>query len=311
VDRQRGFDHLLARVVSFIVLAICVDLWMNHHLGIGLKNPGRVSALVAAVTGALALVDRVLEKQEKESIVRQIWNIFRNVLSVPVLAILYVVAVILGLTYSSIMIIPETVEAPLKVTFAAVESPMDRKETTIEPKGAVLPFVVRTNPFGRPYRITVNGYLPETFDVYPLVGVKVIPGRQLRRSPSVILRPPIIALRSLEDGGSIVICGNGKQIAEDKKHRGSFLLGRAQPIPTSYFDNWKLELVGAGLTQTVMAQTLLEWNRPKVLSPKSDLEPGMTLVAKVLSKANNPVAQVRVTLGSESLVDVPMIPVEE
>jgi hypothetical protein len=306
-------SSLYVRVIVLVPLVVAVLLWASHHLGIGPGNLAGLGSLVSIVTFTLGAVEKLLEKAEVETIGGRVRETARMVFSMPVLVILYIVAGVVGLTASSVMIIPDATasSAPVAVRLAPVDRLSAERTVTLEP-GSILRMLVFTNPFGRPFRLHVDGYVPETFDVYPLTGLRVRPGRELRRSPSLLIRVPVEAKRiSLDNEGQIVVwvltARGREEIARDKTPRGAFLLGRPQPVPSANAATWRLELLAAGLDDgRLTAETLVGWSRPKVLQPRLMLEPGMTLRAEVINRAGATVAWTEVTLGNESLTDVGM-----
>ncbi|NIM97057.1 MAG: hypothetical protein GTO24_02895 [candidate division Zixibacteria bacterium] len=302
------------RLGAFIVLALLADLWASYHIGVGIANPGWLGGIVLVLGTLGKFAGKLLEKAEQESIWGRVRAILRNIFSTPVLIICGLLVGIVALTCSSIIIIPEEHDERLTGDIIGLDSFHGPK--AFDQKGLVR-LNVTTNPFGRPFQLIVEGYLPETLYVYPIVGVKVKPSIDLRRSPSVLFRPPCSALSSLENGGKILIWRADTMprslIAEDKGYRGSFLLGRTQSLPTSYVSRWELELKAASLLEQDVARTLLEWRNPKVLKIGSNttLTPGMVLESEVQTRAEKIKAKATVTLGNENLVDVPMIKVEE
>src|SRR2546428_14132004 len=99
-------------------------------------------------------------------------------------------------------VIPDAVAAGCAVPLAAVDGRRQRRAqlSVPEPLGLFVP----TSPFGRSFRLRVDAYVEHVLTVYPIVGGRVTPERDLRGSPSVLLRPPVYALRYL-DTGSITV----------------------------------------------------------------------------------------------------------
>src|SRR5207248_851364 len=64
---------------------------------------------------------------------------------------------------------------------------------------------LRTTPFGQPYRLAVDGYVEQIVTVYPIIGLNVIVDRDLRRSPSVLFRPSIRGVQTLNSEGKLLI----------------------------------------------------------------------------------------------------------
>ena len=309
--------ELFQKVIASIVLIAVGEFWIKHHFGLGRETPW-VSTAITAFSGGVAFFGWLNATAQKQAI-KWIRRKIDRVLTAHAIIGSYAIFVVLALIVSSVMVIPESAADSsgkrLKVGLTSVDRSFS-DEDYLGPGGKAARFVVLTNPFGRPFRLGVEGYLEYALTVYPIVGAKVTPERDLRVAPSLLLRPPLIALRSLEDGGYLTLAwkqagGSTPLIAPDRGYRGSFLIGRAQTAPDAKVARWKLELEGGGFPQKLMSQTLLEWNSPRVLSTSSPLMPGMIVVAEIRSRADALVARAERTVSSERLIDVGMLPVEE
>lgn len=308
---------LFARALALVVLVLGVNLWASYHLDIGLNNPGWIAGLVAVVSGAVALVEKLLGESIGEVAQSRVRSLARSALSPMVIVVLYLAALILMLTTSSVMVIAESPGGQSRVTVAPLDEPEATRDGSVGSEGDLARFFVLTSPFGRPFRVTAAGYVPATFDVYPFVGRKVRLGTDLPVSPSVLFRPPVFALRSLAGGGSFKVWNAAdpdEPIAEISGTRSSFLLGRSYPVPASWIEDWELELLrdlgDDPEMRPMVAETLLEWKRPTTLESDASVGPGSMLIAEVLTRADKVAARAEVTLGAEQLIDVPMREVE-
>jgi hypothetical protein len=309
--KEKTTDHLLARLVVLLALLFTLDLWATRHLGIGIANPAWLAGGTAALGTLYGALSKLPSKTERTKLAKWIYaELQRVILATPTLVVLGLVVALVTLTCSSVTLIPEQSQNHVKGCLWYVDAPHHVKE--FDEDGPVRRIVI-TNPFGRGVHLQVERYLLETITVYPLTGCRVRVDRDLRHSPGVLFRPPWSALRSLENGGCIKVWRTDLEkpllVAQDPNYRGSFLLGNAQAIPSSYLGNWQWELRAAAVPDRDAARTLLEWRTPRVLpqDPSLHLAPGMTLRAEVLSHGKALQAQATVTLGDESLVDVPML----
>ncbi|MCL4498797.1 MAG: hypothetical protein M1335_00935 [Chloroflexi bacterium] len=251
----------------------------------------------------------------------QLKQILEPVLSGTLPMLLGTVAVVVALGFSSMIVIPgndlgsggKSVKARLLTLDG---TPVDERALGLEKAGARFCWL-RTSPFGRPYRLAVDGYLEEVVAVYPIVGLKVLLDRDLRRSPSVLFRPQAEAIKSLASGGTFSVtwrvgAGPAKEFVPPQHgHQGSFLVGRSQSIPAATVKTWKLELVGGGVEEPALSQIILGWTRPRVVEPAIPPAPGMTLVAEIRSRKGKVVARSEIELGTEVLVDVPLLTLPE
>jgi hypothetical protein len=307
---------MFARIVALIGLVVAGQLWVAHHLGVGLDTPW-ITLVVATVSSALPAGSWLLDSRDKKKTTGSIRKRLRDRITWPLVASLYGMALLVAALFSSVTVLPPPAATASGSRLHVELRTADRKRLGTDDLGtAVVRFPVATTPFGRPVHLQVDGYLEQPVFVYPLLGVTVTPERDLRRSPTVLFRPPPIALMALESGGSFVVvakqpAGDQTIVSGQHQYRGSFLIGRATTIPVANYQMWALELEGASFGRPVIARTVTEWSRPKQIKPTAELAPGMRLVAEVRTRDDNIlVASADVTLGSESLIDVGMLKAE-
>jgi hypothetical protein len=317
---NRSSNEFLIRAVLFLVLVVALDLWWGRHRGAPPWSTGFTATVAAAMTAAFAWLDKLADDEEKKQVRGATLRVIRVVFSVRVLAVGYVLFAVLGLSYSSVTVLSDTASEKNEIRLSPVDDAREEQSQSLAPGLRLVRFPVRSGPFGRPFLLRADGYLPRTFDVYPVTGLTVRLERDLRVSPSVLFRPPTVALAELEGGGTFVARavagGEPREIASGKGIRASFLVGRAQAIPQDWWNLWTIELEGAlnlsdaDARRRILSRTLLEWRRPAVLSPSVALEPGMQLAAEVCSPGGGRMASALVTVSSEALIDVRMTPLE-
>jgi hypothetical protein len=306
--------RLLARMIAFLAFLVTVELWLTHHLDLGRGTPW--VAMVFAVTSGLGWV---LDKGQMEGLTAWIRGRLHRWLGLKAVVLLWAVALAPLLLLSSVALIPDPGMPDSSVRVASV----DRQPQCAKRVAGVAPVrcLVPTSPFGRTFRVAVDGYVEQAVTVYPGAGARLSPDRDLRRSPAVLLRPPVYALRYLDGGGYLTVRaasggGAGPLVERAGGHRGAFLIGRNQAIPGGSARAWKLDLEGDGHAPNVVAQTLRDWSRPRFVALEQPLAPGMTVVAEIRTgsaggRPDRVVARTEVALGSESFIDVGMLAVEE
>lgn len=305
---------LFGRMFAFVVLATCVNLWLEHHLGFGIGNPKLLGAIGASLVAAMGLLDRLAEKAEQESFRRRIRAFLRPALAPPVLALLFLVAGILALSYSSLTVLPESGAGALRVTVTAAEEASVASTKVADGPGEALRFPLRVTSFGRSFRVEADGYLSERFEVLPLSGLRIQAGRDLVPLPSLLLRPPPLALRSLRTGGTLHLLridgDQRKPVIHDASGATSFLIGRPRPLPSTLYGQWRLELAAQELDEASLSRILLTWSSPTVIEPLESIRPGMRLEAEVRTRAGKLRARAAIIVGDEKLSDIPLIGVE-
>jgi len=296
-----------ARFIALVLLAAGVQLWLNHHLGLGSQTPW-IALGLGTLSGAVGLAARLLDEGERRGLAENLRKVLRVLLHGGLLTWLWGLASVGALFLSSVLVIPEA-GARGKAALRSVEGVLVGERDL---EDGVARFVVLTSPFGRPYRLSVPGFLDETVAVYPLAGLKLTPERDLRRSPSVLFRPSHEGVQALRSKGTFTVVvkrpgGDQPLILPQQGHVGSFLLGRPHAIPAASVGLWRLELEGSGASPALVAQMVLTWSRTRVVAPAAPLAPEMTLVAEVRTPVGVVVSRGQVTLGSEPLTDVALI----
>jgi hypothetical protein len=306
----------LTRVLALIPLAALALLWSNHHLGTAAGYPGLFAALAAVLPVALGLFDRLLDKASQESFAARWRAAVARWLSWRAIVIGYLSAALVALAWSSLVVLGDDAGAtgPATVRLTPFDAPADAATRTLLPRGEPARFVVTSSPFGRVFRLEVDGYVPQTVEVYPVLGRRIRPARDLRRSPTVLLRLSQLAMGSFQDqaGGEFVVTrlgaasagGVGEVIARTREPRAAFLLGRAQRVPAGFAAGWRTELLALGVRdESLAAKHLVSWKEPAVLVPTVVLEPGMPLRAQLFNAAGNEMARSDFVLGSDELQD--------
>lgn len=311
MGKEKRSENLLHSALAFLVLLIATNLWLNHLFDFGVESPGLLAGMASAAMGAMAILNKFLDKDEQKVVHSYLRSVFRFVLSFPFLAVCYLVFVIAALSFSTVRVTFNQASSGVKATLTPVDDGTKKymgKETA---KG-MLRFTVPAKPLGRAFHLQVDGYMPETLTVYALSGLSIHADKDLRAKPVVLLRPTILGLRELEDGGRIVIALAEKTSSSGsdlvcEEYRGSFLLGEHKWIPAERFERWRLDLQMMDPGQTTHAKTLLEWSRPKILKPAWNLQPGVRLVAQIETKLEDVTERMEFTVGDEPFIDVLLV----
>lgn len=309
---------ILPRLIVLAVAVALGQLWVKRHLGWGSETPW-IAAVLFVLTYADKALDKVLSKDRKAALEEQFRKVAEPVLVGRFPMLMCGVAVLLALLYSSITMIPDN-DGPasggkLSTRLATVDGAV-LDEQQLQPKKSTRFVPLRTSPFGRPYRLTVDGYLPETVNVYPVIGLNVTPDRDLRRSPSVLFRPSLDGVQTLASEGTFTLVwrqtGGSPSVPlvpPQSGQRGSFLVGRDQPIPATASASWRLELTSAAVQDPILSRMIQAWSRYKHVVPTTQLAPGMALVAEIKSRTEKTVERAEVVLGTDALIDVPLLAV--
>lgn len=307
-------SQILPRLVLLLAVGVAADLWCSRHLGVGLSNPGVLSALVAAVTFVAGKLANLVEKKEKERWAAKVRSFLRQFLSMPMVMVLALLLVIFALSYSSVMVVSEAGKVPKGVTLVPLGGGGNAYSWG-EPKR----LVAYTGPFGERFRLEVPGYLPKVVTVPVLTGLHVVPESDLQRIPTLLLRPPGPILKLMAVPGaslhlSVLKDGAWRPFGPDPAFvcqrfpcpAGSYLVGRPQPVPPEILAQWRMELQVNGPEEEEIARTILAWKNPQQLKGVPPVVPEMEIRAEIRSRANQPLASAHFVVGKEDFQDIAM-----
>jgi hypothetical protein len=310
-----GLGDWPTRVLALVPLVALALLWSNHHLGLGGGWPALTAAIAVSLPVAVGLIAKLLDKAEQETVSARFREFLARVITWRLLLVLYLVLVAVATTLTSIVVSVDEGTRTARAGLSALDAP---GSPPWQLKGAgkdeLARFVVPTGPFGRPFRLTVDGYVPQTIEAFPPLGVRLRPGRDLRRSPSVLLRFSELAVGSWREvsGGELRIVelgatGEEALLLQVTKPVEALLLGRDQPVPAMWVSNWRMELLAAQVTdEYLLARQLVAWRRPPQFQPVVGLQPGMRLRATLMNVHKKVVAQADFILGKDELQDEAM-----
>ena len=306
IDRE----PILGRVVLLLCLLVVSDLWLVHHAGWGIRNFSIVALLAGTVGGVAKLLDRPFEK-ELEMARTRFANALRFVAH-PALLAAVTIAVVVGLaTSSSVVVVAEGEAGDPGVEIVPLDDPEARmKPRLTEGTRLVREAFVSTTPFGRSFRVEAAGYVPRTFQLYPVTGLRLQLGTDLQPSPSVLIRPGVDALSALADGAILKVWhlmeADSQVIAADTGHAVAFMLGRRRMVPSENRLEWQRELTEENAPESTAAGMLGIWQDPVSLVPRRTMAPDDRLRIEVVFHHGGRAACAEITLGTEPLVDVPL-----
>lgn len=334
----RGF---FVSAVLLLLLLVVVDLWANHHLGLGFTNPGWLAGFFAVFSALAGWVEKQFEESEGKALKKVVRRWTRKLFSPRALAVLYGSAAILVASTSSVMVVgyePDDVDlVAAEDLIHGSKATRDRAATASGTEGTAEKgtphaggwrvggrlFVI-TGPFGRDFELAVPGYLSTVVDVRPIVGQRIVPDRDLEPTPSLLLRPPLSGLRALalcDESSGEPVCGTleawttsetGDRIELARWRGGAsasvLLTGGSKQVPSERMVEWRMELLGLGFSadDRRVPSTLLHWKRPVLVEPTRPLEPGMVVEVVVRTKAGVPVASAQVHVERSTFQDVLM-----
>jgi hypothetical protein len=327
------------RAILLGLLLAAANFWSLRHLGFGLEDPAGLLGLTGFVTAASFWLDYFLDKDAQEELseparVAVRTFLLRRVLATPTLAMLYLLAGIGASICSSITVVgaPGGQDVPIDI-FALDDADA---EALTHSKADAVPRLFLANPFGRPLRISPEGYSSQTKVLFPLTGL-TLSLDDFEPLPTLLLRPGAGALFGLLDkdiqsrARYVVLKRSGESCEEiqnthDNAITAAAMIGVRRPIPSDLPSLWLLELQsadtegdGAAPSQANHATLMLAWRTPQPLTVKTFLTAGDQIQVQVLRNDNlmgfadytvtqEPFQDIALTDGSTGLKPCPIKP---
>lgn len=94
------------------------------------------------------------------------------------------------------------------------------------------------------------------------------------------------------------------KIGREEFKNCSFLVGSKSSVPSSYFQQWKLELTK--FDPEIQANTMLAWYKPKLLKTGNPIRPGVKIRGVILSNEKKLITEATVIINREKFIDVQM-----
>ena len=305
-------DSLWMRFFFLALLVFMINIWCIYHLGdypwkLALANGPIIFIAVAK------FLTKILTKKENEKLAEVIKAWSRFWLKPPVLVVIFFFFFIVSLLISSVTVMSSGLSEKVDVCLSSEGKAVNETGKTLEEPNDIERFIRFTSPFGRSFYLEVDGYQRYSFELFPWIGKRIRVLEDLKVAPSLLLRIPT-GLGLHLPRGKVAVYSEEKEIAEGKtsiKH-GSILVGRNIPIPSTFVEKWKLELVAMGITsQAAAANSLLIWQNAAVIKPSVPIMPGRIYEARFLTHQGKVKARARFAVGTEKIQDILMSIEEE
>lgn len=296
------------RFILLVALLLGLNAWTVTHLGTGLRDFALVNGVLAFVGLALGWIDE-RDAGELRAIVKAIGP---RLISAPILAALYVAALVGTSFVSSVTVIADgyTGSASLRLSAEGNNEGNESPGVQLDGPDGVIRFVRVTNVFGRPLFLEASGFQRKSIILMPWTGTRLSLATDLVKMPTIVLRIPHEVHTSL-DGGKVVIefgQSKGVEIATDSK-TASVQLGPPAAISDALRQEWRSELRAArGLTETLMENVFRSWLNPKRDESIPHLPPGQRVRVRFVTSQGFDVAGYDLVVGRDPIQDALLLP---
>lgn len=301
--RSAAPDHIHVRLILLALLVALINGWAARHLGVDLRN----LSLVNGVTAALGVLLGYLQEPEQKAFAARCRGVLLRFADTTVLACLSLLFLLVSSFVSSVTVLADGTPGNRDLYLSAEGQARDAgSERVLAGPDGVERFLRLTTPFGRQFYLEADGYLRHSFDLRPWQGETIRVARDLRPTPTVLLRIPFAAHMHLEGGRLLVAVDGGPETAVDTAaDRGSVMVGRARSVPGPVTEEWRSELrATSGLTDAQTEAVFRRWKAPLRLADTPSLRPEATLDARFVTRSDKVVAERSWTVGADPFQDV-------
>ncbi len=246
-------DRLALRVPILIALLVLLASWMQKHLQWSVPDILKVGS--AALVGCpllLSIGERLYRRHRvaiEEGVVAVAVQYLGVLLQTWALALLFVLALVPNLLFSSVTVVAAGVPGRRDVELRAVdEDRLVSSVPTLDGEKTAHTFQLSTTPFGRSFVLKVTGYRPKTFRLFPGLG-REFQLSALDPAPAIVARiPPESYLTAndegevrvfrREDSGALTLLG----AVATRRFYGSYVFGEYQGQVSDLESGWSADL---------------------------------------------------------------------
>jgi hypothetical protein len=296
---------LSIRLLALGAFIFLVNAWITTNLSEHL-----VKALVAngilAVLSLVGTLMKYLDDRRAKSSASQVQGMLLFFLRTPVLLTLYFAFLIVGSLFASVSVSSDglAVSAAVRLT-AAGDSTSQPRSKRIDRTTTMARFLEWTTPFGRPFSLSVDGFVPISFDLHPWVGKRVSVASDMVQSPSLLIRVPPEFSEQVNEA-RITLASDTAVLATckmDAEH-WAVLVGESQPAYATFLDKWLLEFKARRIPEELASRCLLAWNEPLLTKSSAPLLPNLHLQATLCNKHDILLATRKFIVSSDKIQDI-------
>jgi len=263
MDKTDNYIFIKILLAAFFLLLL--NSWLTYHIGKDFLETYFVNGILVF----FALVSfflKYLKKDEEEKINKTYSRWISGILSFQMIAVFYILFFMAGCFISSIQISSNKNQVNTSLNlFTRSDSTPAKLE--ISEKNPFAKKVVLTIPFGRSFILATKGYQQLKFQVYPWIGKRITLENDLKVSPTIIARIPVVDLKLRQKAKLIVQLNQQLIDTFEMKGRATIVLGQIPEIPEEYFEKWLTELRGLYNEEMLIYSKLNIWREEPLFIP--------------------------------------------
>jgi len=288
-DQTKNIKPLDKLGINLLFLAIAVfliNIWANHHLNINGKSLVLIN-IIPAIYGILTFLMSFGSDDEVKSLRRKMRPVLFFFLKPGVLTIIYLVFFSCGSTISSVTILADGMDEHIEISIIPEGLENPKQSRIINSPYDIAKMVLFTSPFGKSFYVNADGFIRESFELYPWIGKRIRLTKDLRPTPTLLFRLPGPSIRRY-DGGKFKILTKDDTISSRKinsQQSSSIMLGKYRRIGQEYKDDWNVSLLIDEVENPKRASILRAWGNPIVLD-SINLYPGESVQVLFFNNSN-------------------------
>ena len=312
-------NFLLLRLAILISLVLAVQFWLQHHFEVNFWK-GMTSGIVTTVAVTLFkfVCEGVFGKDDKRW-QQPILTMLVNLVQTPSLIFLAIFLAILGSVLSTVTVFSDGGSGANITLVSGTSAAASSEVATLADGQSVKRFLRLTNPFGRLLTLKVDGYQPLVFDLPAWSGTRIHINQDMERLPTLLVRVPI-GLMSVAGSAKVVLFAIDANEAATwisecalANDTATALFGPSAAVPDGFVTRWYWEALAAGraagdgstsAAEQGAAKVLLRWTKKVVVRDVSDVHPGQSLEARLVSADGSVIAFQRFIVSREAIQDI-------
>ncbi len=302
---QGPYSHISIRLIALALFIFLLNAWvstnLDEHLVMALIANGVLA--MATVVGSLM---NFLGKQHVETTSSDLQEILLTLLRTPILIGLYFTFLVVGSLLGSVSVSSDGLVINAAVRVAPVSNSIDSaRPKPLDGQNSLVRFLRWTTPFGRPYSVEVEGFVPTTFDLYPWVGKRIRLASDMTQARSLLIRFPSADIELVNES-RLTIAVDGVVLGTstmDTEHM-AVLVGQQRPAFSDFYDEWQFEFKAYNVPESRASRCVLGWTNPVVMKLSRPLVPGLVVEATVYSRTDSVLYKQSFLIGPDKVQDV-------
>ncbi len=293
--------------INLLLLALAIfliNLWINYHINVDGWRLVIIN-IVPIIYGILTFLISLGPEEEAKSLKKKLRPLLLFFLRPIVLILIYVLFLVSGMLVSSVTVLADGSHEYIKISIIPEGKEESRHLEIIDEPYQIVKFILFSSPFGKSYYIEADGFLRESFELYPWIGRRIRINRDLRPTPTLIFRLPGPNIKIYEGGFFKIVVNNDTIFSQKIKGQKSLsvMLGRYRNITQELKENWKASLTIDDIKEPKRTAFMRAWGNPIILDTIT-LKHGDSVKIVYLNRSNIVKASINTLVLEDAIQDI-------